>query len=288
MNIANVAGITVALALPPLAYTTMTAIVVTIAVTACGGATSTPSDGGVATVNPEGNEGLPSSPSPSAPTQPPDESGSSARWCDQQGMHSFCADFDGASVTEGWSNGLKALASGGITSSPSDRSAPTAATIAQAPGDGASLGKWLTGSSGARVALDTRVDDFGSEAHVVTGLFLSKGEDPVASVFLTASEAAVVFELVVIGGNSLHRTSLAALPRGKWTRVGLSLQQDANGNFTSSLEYDGVPMASLKYPHVTPQASPDSALLVVGPMDWPPKGNTSFRVSFDNVLADTQ
>src|SRR3954453_9813033 len=94
-------------------------------VVACGDSLS---DAASTDAGPEAAAALPRSPGPDAEPDEPFDSGV-VRWCSTQGPHSFCADFDGKSVTEGWQAFGTAL--GHYSAVASDRSPPRAFSVTQ-------------------------------------------------------------------------------------------------------------------------------------------------------------
>lgn len=273
----------------------LVAVFLGVVVTACGAQTTPSSSSNSNSSNP--TSAPPKTPSSTPPPASPDnpvDSVPRARWCNEpaQKAHDFCADFDGDEIAEGWGNELSALTSGGLSPSSSDRSSPFAAAIAQAPGDGASLGTLLdiSLSPRAEALLDVRMEDFGQDAagdNVLTFAFTA-GDDVVGMVVLSASEAETQFELFG-PGNSLRQSSLPALPLGGWTRIGVSLEKEETGELAAAITYDGKTVGSLTYPQVSSALSePDAAIFVIGPTGAPVNGQTPFRVSFDNVVFDAK
>lgn len=221
-----------------------------------------------------------------------------ATWCDRNGAHDFCADFDTDDPLHGFDDitlgddkahvDLHELVA-------SDRSAPFAlhesgATLPTpatgqnpaGPFAGTSFSKSFgqTKSTKATVAFDLRVD---ANEESLTFLVELEGRtaDEVKIVFnasLGLTPSSSMLSAVSVG----QVASFAPIAMGRWVHVTIALDDHGTGKGTATLSYDGVAVGSTQLDGRLADAA--GTRFFLGVMRTAPAG--AYDVSFDNVTVD--
>jgi hypothetical protein len=270
-------------------------------IAACGGSGS--ADGAVAGAD-AGPDVLVTSPGRAreAGADEPFDAGS-PRWCNEQGQHTFCADFDGISLLDGWEWGGSNLAFKGVNS---ERSAPRALSITEAASshdageypDAPAFSKSvaLTSPTSLHVGVDIEVESLGlvGDSIGVTPIMIalthvegtSTSYALAAQLSLRATKAEVTLWGTSASGAPFDPQGggdLPSLPIAAWVRVELDLAVTPSGG-TVTVTYDGKSVGHFDIAGIATTAL-NGAYLELGGLH-PQFHPGDFVASFDNVLAD--
>jgi len=225
-------------------------------------------------------------------------------WCKHQGTHTFCSDFDGKDVRDGWDGVWYTGAPGGLPGSKyeavaSDRSAPNALSIYEpamggeeyrgGPTFSRRLG--VTNLKGVRVALDLRIDAIGidTDVHAMAPVSLTlaktddRGWEHVASASLDLRHTKTELLASPAVDDADGAVASENLPRAKWVHVELDVDL-ASSPATVSMTYDGTQVAKGTYGALD-VATIDLLDLQIGMTRNSPHAS-AFEASFDNVVLD--
>lgn len=251
---------------------------------------------------------MPHAPHAEAGPDEPFDAGVS-RWCSAQGKHSFCADFDGRDLLEGW----QASFSGGDPSIPpykavpSDRSAPRAFSVTQpaASHDAGTfpesfvLGKAFTAASptSLRVSFDLKVEQLGLDndtygrSPIMVALTHHEGMTTTYSLAAQLSLRATKTELHLWGADPdpdggfvpSGGGTIESMPIGRWVHVELQLSATPSGG-TATVSYDSKPAGTFDISGISTTGL-NGAYLEIGARSAQYLPHDSIVV-FDSVVAD--
>lgn len=286
---------------PSLAIGFLASTSLAVAIVACGGGSASsgaPPDGGV-----DGHV----TKKPTPPNDVPDDQPDAAKpttWCDRQGTHTFCSDFDKNDLAGEWDGIIDDLDD--FKSVPSDRSPPHAVAFtdhASSPEGGFPFAPSFVRELGVKSAtklkmsLDMRIDALGladdhvGETPVFVSLTRRVGTTTYYSLAAELSLRKTYAELTTYtdaddGGFTIPTTvTTAPLPQGRWVHVDLALTSDGAGNATIDLSYDGQPAAQA---HLTGVPSGlGGAHVEIGAIN-PQFHPGDVVVAFDDVLVDVE
>jgi hypothetical protein len=227
-------------------------------------------------------------------------------WCDKQGTHAFCADFDSYDVGEGWDITVWGLPPGGIPGQKfeavaSDRSTPNALSITEPPiavgekrgGTEFSREVSATNPKSVRVALALRIDSVGvdNDTHamvpVYLGLWKREGTmtNYLASTYLGLRSTTTELLASVVEQEDFDLTvDIEEFPRERWVDVELSMDLTASPPL-ATIRYDGK-LAGEKSLAGLDVAEIEGASLKIGMTLSPTPHAAPFVALFDNVLVD--